>query len=217
MTNCKLRVKLYTPSGNPATGLTYTTTGLFVASIGTNEAVTTVYTGTNIEGIAVIGTYAEPTAGKCRFQEIDPVYHAGLYEIQLASARCANNPFIHVTVDSSSGLEQGDIVFSTSSMATAAEIDAQLSSTHGAGRWAAQGSGEIAWQYIVTDCVTHLPVDGVWVNVSTDIAGANIIAQGVTNSLGQVVFWLDAGTYYLWSYRCGYCFPLPDTEIVTGG
>lgn len=206
MVDNKLRVKILTTAGAPMTGMTYATSGLVIATIGISEAVTTAYTGANIEDIAVLGTYVEPTAGKCRFKEVDATNHPGLYEIQLASARMG----LYITIYGAAGMAQCD-----TSTTLPVQLDAQLSSTHGAGRWAEQGSGYVAWQYIVNDCITHLPVDGVWVNVSTDAAGANIIAQGVTNSFGQVVFWLDPGTYYMWAYRCGYYFPLPDTEVVT--
>jgi hypothetical protein len=105
-------------------------------------------------------------------------------------------------------------VQNSSAAPTVAQIDAQLSSTHGAGKWAEQGSGSVVWTYLVTDVITHNPIDGVSVNVTTDELGTNIIAQGVSNALGQVVFYLDPGTYYMWSYRSGYMFANPDTEVV---
>ena len=214
MADTKFRMKLYSPSGNPATGLTYATADLYIATIGNNEAVTTVYTGANIEDIATLGTYVEPTAGKCRFKEVDATYHPGLYEIQLSSTRMTNNKYMHVTAGGASGLEQTDMLFTTAFAPSVQEIDTQLSSTHGAGKWAEQGSGSVTWTYLVTDALTHNPVDGVWVNVTTDMAGTNIIAQAVTNALGQVVFYSNPGTYYMWSYRSGYMFANPDTEIV---
>lgn len=77
------------------------------------------------------------------------------------------------------------------------------------------GTGAIAFTYTVTDSATLLPIDGVQVIVTTDSAGANIVAQGVTNAFGQVLFYLDAGTYYFWNYRSGYSFSNPDSEVVS--
>lgn len=36
-----------------------------------------------------MGTFATPTATKCRFKEVDATNHPGLYEIQIANARYA--------------------------------------------------------------------------------------------------------------------------------
>lgn len=41
----------------------------------------------NVETIATLGTYAAPTAGKCRFKQVDATNHPGLYEFQFADAR----------------------------------------------------------------------------------------------------------------------------------
>jgi hypothetical protein len=76
------------------------------------------------------------------------------------------------------------------------------------------GAGAIDFIYTVTDTVTLLPIDGVQVWVSTDLAGLNVIASGYTNAFGQVTFWLDPATYYFWRTRAGYTFANPDTETV---
>lgn len=290
-----IRVKIIDSAsltGAGKTGLTYASSGLVVSTMASSEATPVYYTSAagTIEAVSVLGTYAQPTATKCRFSEVSATYHPGLYEIQLADARfsVAGASHLIVTVTGAAGTTQTDLLINLTRLdlqastvtassvtdktgysltvtpptagdidtllttthgagswvdtvaptvaqidtqlsgthgagtwgagslvaPTVEEIDAQLSSTHGAGRWAAQGSGEIAYQYIVKDCVSRLPVDGVWVNVSTDEGGANIIAQGVTNAFGQVVFWLDPGPYFFWAYRCGYYFPLPDSEVV---
>jgi hypothetical protein len=60
------------------------------------------------------------------------------------------------------------------------------------------------------------PLDGVEAWVSTDSAGDNVIAGTVTsNASGEVLFMLDAGTYYLWRHLAGYTFPNPTTLVVT--
>lgn len=76
------------------------------------------------------------------------------------------------------------------------------------------GAGAIAWAYTLTDSVTGAPIDGAEVWVSTDSAGANIIASGTTDAYGVVNFTLDAGTIYIWRKKAGYNFSDPDTETV---
>ena len=89
-----LRVKLLDSSlttGGGLTGLTSSSAGLIISTIADNEATPTTYTqaGSTVETIATLGTYAAPTATKCRFKEVDATNHPGVYEIQLADARFA--------------------------------------------------------------------------------------------------------------------------------
>lgn len=89
-----LRVKIRNSSvstGAGLTGLTSASTGLIISTIADNEASATVYTvaGSTIESITTLGTYAAPTATKCRFKEVDSTNHKGVYEIQIADARFA--------------------------------------------------------------------------------------------------------------------------------
>lgn len=76
-------------TGAGKTGLTSASSGLVVAVISDNEAAPTTYTaaGSTIEGISTLGTYAAPTATKCRFKEVDATNLPGVYELQLADAR----------------------------------------------------------------------------------------------------------------------------------
>ncbi len=76
------------------------------------------------------------------------------------------------------------------------------------------GAGAITWTYTVTDSSTGLPISDVDIWVSTDVSGANIVATGKTNTSGVCTFYLDAGTYYIWSQKSGYSFTNPDTEVV---
>ena len=94
VTSVILRVKILDSAstvGAGKTGLTFGTAGLIISTIADNEAAPTVYAqaANNIETIATLGTFAAPTAGKCRFMEVDPTNHPGLYEIQIANARWA--------------------------------------------------------------------------------------------------------------------------------
>jgi hypothetical protein len=89
-----LRVKILDSSvatGAGKTGLAYNTSGLVISTIADNEATATAYTvaAGNVETISVLGTYAAPTSGKCRFREVDATNHPGVYEIQTADARFA--------------------------------------------------------------------------------------------------------------------------------
>ena len=78
----------------------------------------------------------------------------------------------------------------------------------------ATGSGAITFTYTVTSSVDSSPVADCTVWVTTDEAGATIVASGITNASGEVVFYLDADTYYFWSQKAGWDFTNPDTEVV---
>ena len=95
-------------TGAGLTGLTFSSSGLIISNIADNEATATVYTqaGSTIETIATLGTYAAPTATKCRFKEVDATNHPGLYEIQLADARYAvsNAEKLIITVSGATNL-----------------------------------------------------------------------------------------------------------------
>lgn len=93
-TSVILRVKLLDSSvttGAGLTGLTSASSGLIISTIADVEATATTYTvgGSTIESITTLGTYAAPTATKCRFKEVDSTNHKGVYEIHLADARFA--------------------------------------------------------------------------------------------------------------------------------
>lgn len=78
-------------TGQGLTGLTSASSGLIISTRCDNEATATAYTqaGSTIEGITTLGTFATPTASKCRFKEVDATNHKGLYEFQFADARFA--------------------------------------------------------------------------------------------------------------------------------
>lgn len=76
------------------------------------------------------------------------------------------------------------------------------------------GSGPITFTYTVTDSGTGLPIEDVRVVCTSDIGGATVVAEDYTDVLGQVVFYLEAGDYYLWSFKTSYTFVNPDTEHV---
>ena len=81
------------------------------------------------------------------------------------------------------------------------------------------GSGATAETYTVTDSGTGLPIDGVRVWMTSDIAGmAEVGGSGHTNALGQVTLRHDlptGTTIYLWRELAGYSFDDPDVEAAS--
>jgi hypothetical protein len=93
-TSVILRAKVLDSSsslGAGLTGLAYSSSGLIISTIADNEASGTAYTATNntIEAINTLGTYETPTLTKCRFGELDPTNHKGVYEMQFVDTRFA--------------------------------------------------------------------------------------------------------------------------------
>jgi hypothetical protein len=79
----------------------------------------------------------------------------------------------------------------------------------------------IAFTYTVTDSVSSNPIEGVQVTITTDVAGNNIVWNGVTDAFGVArdeddnLPYLDPGTYQFWSQKAGYTFVNPDAETVS--
>lgn len=112
-----VRVKLYDSSSTTSAGLaglTNASAGLIISTIASNEATPTAYTagGSTIETIATLGTYAAPTATKCRFKQVDATNHPGVYEIQFAEARLgvAGATSLAVSISGATNLQQRDFI-----------------------------------------------------------------------------------------------------------
>ena len=73
------------------------------------------------------------------------------------------------------------------------------------------GTGTLACTYTLTLSDNGMPISGARVIVSTDGNHSNIVASGITNQYGIVLFNLDAGTVYLWRYKSGVNFSNPIT------
>lgn len=91
-----LRVKILDKTrddGGGLPGLNSTSAGLVVSTIADNESTPISYrtssTPSTIETITTLGVYQAPSAGCCRFREVDPTNHKGVYELQLPNARFA--------------------------------------------------------------------------------------------------------------------------------
>src|SRR4051812_36510195 len=99
-------------TGGAKTGLTFSSSGLIISTIADNESAATAYTaaGSTTETITTLGTFATPTATKCRFKEVDATNHPGIYEIQIADARWAVSSArsVIVTVTGATGAAQVD-------------------------------------------------------------------------------------------------------------
>ena len=112
-----LRVKILNSSvatGAGLTGLSSASSGLIISTIADNEASATAYTvaASNVETVTTLGTFAAPTAGKCRFREVDSTNHKGVYEIQLADARfsVSNAKSLLVSVLGATNAAETDVV-----------------------------------------------------------------------------------------------------------
>lgn len=112
-----LRVKILdstATTGAGKTGLTSASAGLIISTIADNEATATAYTvtGSTIETITTLGTFAAPTATKCRFKEVDSTNHKGVYEIQIADARFAvsSAKSLLVSISGATGAAETDAV-----------------------------------------------------------------------------------------------------------
>lgn len=79
----------------------------------------------------------------------------------------------------------------------------------------------VDFTYTVTDSGTGLPIQGVHVEISTDLAGVNVVWCGETDTFGVArddngqLPRLDPGTYYFWRNKPGYIFVNPDAEVVS--
>lgn len=80
---------------------------------------------------------------------------------------------------------------------------------------ALRGEGSTTTTLTIKDS-GNTPIGNVDVWVTTDSAGANVVAgTRQTNASGQVVFDLDAGTYYRWAQKSGVNFTNPSSFTVT--
>jgi len=122
-TSVVLRAKLMNSSvttGAGLTGLTFSASGLRISTIQIGEVSATAYTaaGSTIETITTLGTYAAPTATKCRFKEVDATNHPGIYELQLADARFVSTNTLLVSINGATNLAQADLEVQCSNLAS---------------------------------------------------------------------------------------------------
>jgi hypothetical protein len=202
-----LRVKLLDSSvatGAGLTGLTSASSGLIISTIADNEATATAYTvaASNVETITTLGTYAAPTASKCRFKEVDATNHKGVYELQFADARFAVSgaKSLLVSIAGATNLAQCDFVIQLQTVdpyisggtlavnvsqfggtnGTFSGGRPEVNTTHAAGT--AWGSGAITAASIAADAITAAKVaDDVSTEIRTKVM-ALTTASGVVGS-----------------------------------
>lgn len=77
------------------------------------------------------------------------------------------------------------------------------------------GAGAIAFTYTLTSTLDNSPVPDAAVWATADSGGTMILASGRTDNSGEVTFYLDPGTVYIWRAKRGWTFANPDTETVS--
>lgn len=83
------------------------------------------------------------------------------------------------------------------------------------GQLSQKGAGALSCTWTQKDDDEN-PMDNVQVWITTDDAGANVVAGAIiTDAQGEVSFMLDAGTYYVWREKSGYNFTNPQTWSVS--
>lgn len=92
---------------------------------------------------------------------------------------------------------------------TAGTVNANLA-TGGIG----SGSEEVNYYVYTNESAKTGPIANVSVWITSDSAGTTVVAQGMTDSNGKAVFYLNSDTYYFWRSKTGYTFTNPDIETV---
>jgi len=151
---------------------------------------------TSISLVALGSPIAAWSAGG--FIEVDSVKAKGLYRLDIPNAVCAAGAeYATVSLTFTGTVEEAVLI----------NLEAPDSTV---------GAGSLAFTVTVTDSITALPLAGASVWVTTDVAGANVVAgTATTNALGVVVFYLDPGPYYLWVQHEGYTGTNPTSITVS--
>jgi hypothetical protein len=163
------------------TALTSASSGLIISTITDAESMATVYTaaGATIETITTLGTYAVPTATKCRFKQVDVTNHPGLYEFQFADTRfaIANSKRLIISVNGVANLLDTDYEISLEPSAITSNVK--------------KNQALPAFEFVMTDSTTHAPASGLTVTATRSLDGGAFAA--CANSPASVA----NGTYKL--------------------
>jgi hypothetical protein len=209
-----LRVVLRSSAtGAGLTGLAHDTSGLIISTVCDNEASATTYTvaGSTIETVASLGTFAAPTATKCRFKEVDATNHPGLYELQLADARfsVASAKQLDISISGAANLLRRGVTIQLDTVPATDGAGAALPTAAAVAEIKAQtdlvvGSGATSVAITVNDGSTGIQGVSVW--ITSNSSGTTVVAGAQsTNSSGVATFMLDvASTYYVWCRKDGY-------------
>lgn len=172
-------------------------TGLVYNSAGAQAA----YTRRNGSATAItLATLASPTASYSSggFVEVDATNAPGVYRLDVPDAALASGvSYVMFHIGFSATFTEGLMVLLRQSSSNL-------------------GAGSIAHTVTVTNQNTSLPVANAEVWVTTDSAGTNVVAGTlVTDMNGQVTFYLDAGSYYLWCTEPGFTRTNPTAFTVS--
>lgn len=106
----------------------------------------------------------------------------------------------------------------TTSRPTATEVDTTLTVAHGAGSWqtGALGGGANTVTITLQETAGTPKIPSASVDIK-NLAGDTLLANGTTDSNGQVVFNLNNGTYSVFKSKLGsYSFTNPQTLVISG-
>lgn len=172
-------------------------TGLTSASAGATASYTRERGSPTAIALSALASPADPySVGG--FIEVSSSLAPGLYRVDPPNAAFASGvPFVIASLKFSGVIAESVLVRLETSASTA-------------------GAGAISWTITVTNCDTLLPLEDAEVWVSTDIAGTNVVAGTLnTDTFGNVTFFLDAGTYYLWVVHINYTGTNPTAFVVS--
>lgn len=89
-------------------------------------------------------------------------------------------------------------------------LDAKVSSFSGN----SPGTGATEFTYTLTEVGSGDPIADADVWVATDSGGTNVVASGRTDQDGEITFYLDPGTVYVFRQKSGWNFTNPDVEVI---
>jgi hypothetical protein len=106
------------------------------------------------------------------------------------------------------------IDLSTIQVAQSNVVNTTLSSAHGSGMWGnSYGTGSVPWHVLVYEDGDPIPGAQVW--ITSDQAGQQYVATGMTDTAGRIIFMLNPGTYWVWKSAAGFNFTNPESMTVT--
>ena len=89
-------------------------------------------------------------------------------------------------------------------------LDAKISSISGN----SPGAGATEFTYTLTESGSGDPIADADIWATSDSNGSVILASGRTDQNGQLTFYLDPGTVYIWRQKSGWNFTNPDVEVI---
>lgn len=132
---------------------------------------------------------------------------SGLYNIVFSEATPIDGDFRIIVTSSSTGIS----TYKCSFTGTDGEVLQAVEFTEDSSSSGGSGSNTV----VTNVAVSGNPKAGVSVWVTTDLAGTNVVAGSLsTDSFGNVTFYLDAGTFYVWARLAGINFSTNPTSVV---